>query len=51
MRLAEKCDAAQDRGEVRGNGGDSTVALPNSADLGIRRDEIHEARQFRDSFP
>lgn len=53
MRLAEEYDAAQDRGEVKRNGGNnSTVANPNSAtaaDLGLRRDEIHEARKLRDA--
>lgn len=51
MRLAEEYDAAQDRGEVKRNGGDrSTVDDRNTAsaaDLGIRRDEIHEARKSR----
>jgi hypothetical protein len=55
MRLAEEYDAAYDRGEVQKVGGDrvSIVAGNNNApsidDLGIRRDEIHEARQFRDA--
>ena len=54
MRLAEEYDAAQDRGEVASRGGErsglqhSPVA-PTVADLGIRRDEIHEARKFRDA--
>lgn len=55
MRLAEEYDAAQERGEVAGHGNNVTkgnVAKPNvttAADLGIRRDEIHEARKFRDA--
>lgn len=58
MRLAEEYDAAQDRGEVAGNGQrgpEKAVADGNSfspatvADLGIRRDEIHEARKMRDA--
>ncbi|MGY6410567.1 MAG: hypothetical protein ACXIUV_06035 [Alkalilacustris sp.] len=46
--LAEEYDAAQERGEVKRTGGDRTVELPNSDDLGLRRDEIHEARRLRD---
>lgn len=53
MRLAEEYDAAQDRGEVHRHGGDkSNVASDNvatAADLGLRRDEIHEARRLRDA--
>lgn len=53
MRLAEEYDDAQDRGEVQRHGGDkSNVAGHNvatAADLGLRRDEIHEARRFRDA--
>ena len=57
MRLAEEYDAAQDRGEVRSNG-ERGKAVGNhngfsehatAADLGIRRDEIHEARKMRDA--
>ena len=57
MRLADEYDAAQDRGEVAGVGGnrgnqfasvdDSNAAT--AADLGLRRDEIHEARKLRDA--
>jgi len=51
MRLAKEYDAAQERGEVKRNGGDRTVEVPNSADLGLRRDEIHlvgaQGRPFR----
>ncbi len=49
MRLAEEYDAAQEWGEVKSNGGDRTVDLPNSADIGLRRDEIHDARKLRDA--
>jgi hypothetical protein len=51
MRLAEEYDAAQDRGEVAGHGRSKVEPdnLTTAADLGIRRDEIHEARQFRDA--
>jgi hypothetical protein len=54
MRLAEEYDAAQDRGEVQKLGGQLPRGVdvhntPSAADLGIRRDEIHEARQFRDA--
>lgn len=53
-RLADEYDGAQDRGEVASRGGErsglqhSPVA-PTAADLGIRRDEIHNARQMRDA--
>jgi NH3-dependent NAD+ synthetase len=45
---------AQERGEVVGKsgGGDSTVVDRNAAtaaDLGLRRNEIYEARQIRDA--
>ena len=55
LRLAEEYDAAQDRGEVAtgGDGPGSGVAGGNAkataADLGLRRDEIHEARKMRDA--
>lgn len=56
MRLAEEYDAAQDRGEVAtGNrskdfGVDGKNAKPATAsDIGLRRDEIHEARKLRDA--
>tara|TARA_R110002074_G_scaffold104113_7_gene224752 strand:+ start:2409 stop:2627 length:219 start_codon:yes stop_codon:yes gene_type:complete len=51
MRLAEEYDAAQERGEVAKRGWESGVDKTNittSADIGLRRDEIHEARQLRD---
>lgn len=55
MLLADEYDAAQERGEVAGHGGGRNfkVAEGNvettAADLGLRRDEIHEARQLRDA--
>ncbi len=55
MRLADECDAAQDRGEVAGHGGGRNFKVADSnvetttADLGLRRDEIHEARKLRDA--
>lgn len=52
MRLAEEYDAAQERGEVAKRGWESGVDRDNittSADLGLRRDEIFEARRFRDA--
>lgn len=53
MRLADEYDAAQERGEVKANGGNrSTVEDHNTAsaaDIGLRRDDIHEARKLRDA--
>jgi hypothetical protein len=53
-RLADEYDAAQSRGEVARLGDnlpsvDVTNSKPTAADLGLRRDEIHEARQIRDA--
>ena len=54
-RLADEYDAAQARGEVFGahNGArnrvESSNAIAATADLGLRRDQIHEARQIRDA--
>ena len=52
-RLADEYDAAQARGEVKRNGGDrSSVEDRNTAsaaDLGLRRDQVHEARRLRDA--
>lgn len=51
MRLADEYDEAQGRGEVAGLGAnqhrDEGVADSNT--LGLRRDEIHEARGLRDA--
>lgn len=58
MRLAEEYDAAQARGEVAtrqhnpgsvGHVGADDMPPATAADLGLRRDEIHEARKFRDA--
>ena len=55
-RLADEYDAAQDRGEVatgrEGKGlgvARDNAQIATAADLGLRRDEIHNARQFRDA--
>ena len=53
-RLADEYDAAQARGEVQKHGGQVPrgVAghnIPSTADLGLRRDQIHEARLIRDA--
>ena len=57
MRLADEYDAAQERGEVAtlqntpGSGGHvAGFNMPSTAaDLGLRRDEIHDARKLRDA--
>lgn len=53
MRLADEYDGAQERREVKSNGGNrSSVEDRNTAsaaDIGLRRDEIHEARKLRDA--
>lgn len=56
MRLADEYDAAQTRGEVARLGSNQTNVgvgdhntLPTAADIGLRRDEIHEARKLRDA--
>jgi len=53
-RLADEYDAAQARGEVHRHGGQvprdvADPNIPSVSDLGLRRDEIHEARQIRDA--
>ncbi|WP_412507303.1 hypothetical protein [Roseovarius sp. SYSU LYC5161] len=54
-RLADEYDAAQARGEVQRAGGDRTSIVaghnnaPTTDDLGLRRDQIFEARQLRDA--
>jgi hypothetical protein len=54
-RLADEYDAAQDRGEVGQEGRPKTVPDENSfapattADIGLSRKDIHEARQIRDA--
>ena len=58
MRLADEYDAAQERGEIEGHGGergnqyvakvpDENVAT--TSDIGLTRKEVHEARQLRDA--
>ena len=54
-RLADEYDAAQARGEVARHGGGRNFKVGDgnvettAADLGLRRDQIHEARQIRDA--
>ncbi|WP_223425447.1 hypothetical protein [Tateyamaria pelophila] len=51
-RLADEYDGAQERGEVAKRGWESGVDKRNTttaADLGLRRDQIHEARLIRDA--
>lgn len=51
-RLADEYDAAQERGEVAKSGQrndlvvDDNEVKPTAADLGLRRDEIHEVPIF-----
>jgi hypothetical protein len=53
VRLADEYDDAQRRGEVATVGNPSIVGDANdratAADLGLRRDEIHDARKLRDA--
>lgn len=50
MRLADEYDAAQERGEIAKQGAHvAEYNMTATADLGLRRDEIHEARQLRDA--
>ncbi|MDA1308602.1 MAG: hypothetical protein O2985_03245 [Proteobacteria bacterium] len=55
-RLADEYDAAQERGEVAGNGqrgkavpDENSFSPPTSVDLGLSRKEIYEARLVRDA--
>jgi hypothetical protein len=53
-RLADECDAAQERGEVAGKGQPSNVPDGNIKpatveDFGLSRKQVHEARQVRDA--
>ncbi|SEO43629.1 hypothetical protein SAMN04489859_11091 [Paracoccus alcaliphilus] len=55
-RLADEYDAAQERGEVVGHGGDRVskvsgrnLAPATAADLGLSKKQVHEARQIRDA--
>ncbi len=51
MRLAEEYDAAQDRGEVAGHGRSKVEAdnVTTAADIGLRRDETHDACKLLDA--
>jgi len=56
IRLADEYDAAQERGEIKGNGGarnftvpNENSELPNAADIGLSRKTVFEARQIRDA--
>ena len=49
-RLADEYDAAQERGEVAGQGKPSKAeGYATTADIGLTHKAIHEARQFRDA--
>jgi hypothetical protein len=53
-RLAEEYDAAQERGEVRKDGQRGKAvpdenSIPTTADIGLTRKLVHEARQVRDA--
>lgn len=48
-RLADEYDAAQERGEISKRGAHVGDHNMSTSDLGLRRDEIHEARQVRDA--
>lgn len=54
-RLADEYDAAQERGEVKANGGARNFTVPkqnsepSAADIGLSRKDIHEARIIRDA--
>jgi hypothetical protein len=55
MRLADEYNAAQQRGEVASHGGDrgnvehAYVAPATTREIGLRRDEVQEARALRDA--
>ena len=52
-RLADEYDAAQERGEVRANGGNQSASaedcIPTVTDIGLTHKDIHEAREVRDA--
>jgi hypothetical protein len=49
-RLADEYDAAQERGEVAGQGKPSKAkGLPTTNEIGLTYKEIHEARAVRDA--
>jgi hypothetical protein len=48
--LADEYDAAQERGEVAGQGKPSKAeGLTTTADIGLTHKDIHEARLIRDA--
>ncbi|MHB2265016.1 SAM-dependent methyltransferase [Aliihoeflea sp. PC F10.4] len=56
MRIADEYDAAQERGDVRKPGqrgkavaDDDSISPAKSEDIGLSRQEIHEARKLRDA--
>ncbi|MEM9764548.1 MAG: hypothetical protein AAF968_18930 [Pseudomonadota bacterium] len=55
LRQSDEYDAAQEAGEVAGHGGgrnfkgEADNVETTASDLGLRRDEIHEARRWRDA--
>lgn len=50
-RLADEYDAAQERGEVSGHGGDRKIKVPdaNLENIGLTKRDVHEAREIRDA--
>jgi hypothetical protein len=52
-RLADEYNAAQERGEIAGQGKPVNLpdgkVLPTAEDIGLTRKQIHEARQIRDA--
>lgn len=55
-RLADEYDAAQERGEIKGNGGarkftvpNENSELPSAADIGVTRKTIFDGRRIRDA--
>ncbi|TXM93932.1 hypothetical protein FV232_22305 [Methylobacterium sp. WL30] len=55
-RRTDEYDAAQERGEVQGHGGqgrrdvpDGNIPAATVTDLGLTRKAVHEARQIRDA--
>ena len=54
-RLADEYDSAQERGEIAGHGGGRNFKFGGdnleitASDIGLRSDEIHEARVIRDA--
>jgi hypothetical protein len=54
-RLADEYDAAQERGEVKSNGGARNFTVPkqnsepSASDIGLSRKDIHESRIIRDA--